>query len=159
MIIYSTAGETAFANKRDLAFHYFDARAEVVGLTKTTGIFIHEGPTNDDEDHDDFLFRRAFINLFDDEGNMYLLPRQLDYCYDVEQYRDVLSPECADFLVKWFQAQKNLDEAFTYYVDDSINGFIYDIYLRDNALTEKYEGMGYSRMVSISIESNNTSKI
>lgn len=141
-----TAGKTATC--KELAYKYLDARAEVVGLPKAKGILIMDGISNEDEDYDDFTFRKAFMMLQDEVGNVIILPRQLDYCYDVEQYHDVFLPEQADFLVEWFKAQKQMDESFTYYVDNQYD-FFEDIISGNNVLTEKYEGSGRCRVVSV----------
>lgn len=132
--------------KRQKALSLFDI-GEVWGIGRRYATKLEEAG-NEDEDHDDFTFRKAFMMLQDEVGNVIILPRQLDYCYDVEQYHDVFLPEQADFLVEWFKAQKQMDESFTYYVDNQYD-FFEDIISGNNVLTEKYEGSGRCRVVSV----------
>ena len=146
--IKKTAGKTAPSNKLDLAYKYLDAISEVESLPKAPGFFILEGCSDDDEDYDDFTFRKAFFLVKDNNGNNCLLPRQLDYLYDVKQFSDVMSVEQADYLVNWFTAQKQMDAAFTYYIDD-LDAFLRDISNREYDITKKYDGYNKYRMVSI----------
>lgn len=152
--IKKTAGKTAPSNKLDLAYKYLDARSEVESLPKAPGIFILEGCSDDDEDYDDFTFRKAFFLVKDNNGNNCLLPRQLDYLYDVKQLSDVMSVEQADYLVNWFTAQKQMDAAFTYYIDD-LDAFLRDISNREYDITKKYDGYNKYLMVSITTEKLN----
>ena len=56
-----TAGETAISDIYKFALSYYDARAKEIGLPKTDGIYIHEGPVgNDDNDHD-FVVEHSFF--------------------------------------------------------------------------------------------------
>jgi len=143
-----TAGKTAPSNKLFLAYEYLDARSEVESLPKASGIFIHDGCFDDDEDYDNFTFRKAFFIFKDNNGNNCLLPRQLDYLYDVKQFSDVMSVEQTDYLVNWFTAQKQMDAAFTYYIDD-LDAFLRDISNREYDITKKYDGYNKYRVVSI----------
>ena len=152
--IKKTAGKTAPSNKLDLAYKYLDARSEVESLPKAPGIFILEGCSDDDEDYDDFTFRKAFFLVKDNNGNNCLLPRQLDYLYDVKQLSDVMSVEQADYLVNWFTAHKQMDAAFTYYIDD-LDAFLRDISNREYDITKKYDGYNKYLMVSITTEKLN----
>ncbi len=148
MKIFMTAGETAMSNKREIAYTYFDERAEHVGLPKTTGIYVFT-EVNDYEDYDDFLLRHCFLVAYGEDKSMILLPRQLDYIYDVEQYRDVLGPEHADILVEWFRAQKQIDDAFTYYVENT-NELLFDVL--SCPTTEEYMDCNRFRLVHVATE-------
>ena len=143
-----TAGKTAPSNKLDLAYKYLDARSEVESLPKAIHILINKGCSDDNEDYGDFAFRNAFFIFKDNNGNNCLLPRQLDYLYDVKQFSDVMSVEQTDYLVNWFTAQKQMDAAFTYYIDD-LDAFLRDISNREYDITKKYDGYNKYRMVSI----------
>ena len=149
--IKKTAGKTAPSNKLDLAYKYLDARSEVESLPKAPGIFILEGCSDDDEDYDDFTFRKAFFIFKDNNGNNCLLPRQLDYHYDVKQFINVMSVEQTDYLVNWFTAQKQMDAAFTYYIDD-LDAFLRYIINREFDITKKYDGYNKYRLVSITTD-------
>ena len=135
-------------NKRKMVYAYFDERAENVGLPKTTSIYVFTG-VNDYEDDDDFLFRHCFLVAYGEDKSMILLPRQLDYIYDVEQYRDALSPEDVALLIEWFCAQKQMDETFTYYVEN-INELLFDIL--SCPTTEEYKDCYRVRLVSVATE-------
>lgn len=148
-----TAGKTAPSNKLVLAYEYLDARSEVENLPKASGILILEGCSDDDEDYDDFTFRKAFFIFKDNNGNNCLLPRQLDYLYDVKQFCDIMSAEHTDYLVNWFTAQKQMDAAFTYYIDD-LDAFLRDITNREYDISKKYDGCNRYRMVSITTNNN-----
>ena len=149
--IKKTAGKTAPSNKLDLAYKYLDARSEVESLPKASGIVILEGCSDDDEDYDDFTFRKAFFIFKDNNGNNCLLPRQLDYHYDVKQFINVMSVEQTDYLVNWFTAQKQMDAAFTYYIDD-LDAFLRYIINREFDITKKYDGYNKYRLVSITTD-------
>jgi hypothetical protein len=149
--IKKTAGKTAPSNKLDLAYKYLDARSEEESLPKAPGIFILEGCSDDDEDYDDFTFRKAFFLVKDNNGNNCLLPRQLDYHYDVKQFINVMSVEQTDYLVNWFTAQKQMDAAFTYYIDD-LDAFLRYIINREFDITKKYDGYNKYRLVSITTD-------
>jgi hypothetical protein len=78
------------SNKNKLVMNYFDKRAEVYGLRETKGVFLFQCSFDDDnEDEDDYTFRTAFFTHQDKNGNLYILPRQIDFEYDIEQYRDL----------------------------------------------------------------------
>jgi hypothetical protein len=47
-----------------------------------------------------------------------------------------------DFLIKWFRAQRKMNENFTYYCDD-IYDLLDNVYERENALTEEFKA-GYA---------------
>lgn len=146
--IKKTAGKTAPRKKLDLAYKYLDARSEVESLPKAIHIIINKGCSDDNEAYGDFAFRNAFFIFKDNNGNNCLLPRQLDYLYDVKQFSDVMSVEQTDYLVNWFTAQKQMDAAFTYYIDD-LDAFLRDISNREYDITKKYDGYNKYRMVSI----------
>jgi hypothetical protein len=64
-----------------------------------------------------------------------------------------MSVEQTDYLVNWFTAQKQMDAAFTYYIDD-LDEFLKDITNREYDITKKYDGYNKYRMVSITTEKN-----
>lgn len=142
MRIYLAAGKTALVNKRNVAFHYFDARAKKVGVPMTKGILVFDNFSSDDEDNDEYMFRTAFFTCHDEDGKTYILPRQIDFEYDIEQYRDLFKDEYVDFLIKWFEAQRKMNENFTYYCDDPYDMFE-NVCERENALTEEFKA-GYA---------------
>lgn len=131
------------SNKNKLVMNYFDKRAEVYGLRETKGVFLFQCSFDDyNEDEDDYTFRTAFFTHQDKNGNLYILPRQIDFEYDIEQYRDLFKDEYVDFLIKWFRAQRKMNENFTYYCDD-IYDLLDNVYERENALTEEFKA-GYA---------------
>ena len=130
------------SNKKKLVMNYFDRRAEACGLRETKGVFVFENYSGDDEDKDDSTFRTAFFTCHDEDGKTYILPRQIDFEYDIEQYCDLFKDEYVDFLVKWFRAQRKMNENFTYYCDD-IYDLLDNVYERENALTEEFKA-GYA---------------
>lgn len=146
MVFKTTAGETAISDINKFAFSYYDARAIEIGLPETESIFIHEGPEDDDVDEYEFVVGHSFFVGKDEDGNILLVPRQLDYCYDVEQYSEIFSQEDTDYLVKWFKAQKQMNESFTYYV----TGFedLMDE-VSSCPMDEEYKGYNRYRMVTL----------
>ena len=134
-----TAGETAISDIYKFALSYYDARAKEIGLPKTDGIYIHEGPVgNDDNDHD-FVVEHSFFVGNDEDGNIIMMPRQLDYCYDAEQYIDAFTPEATDYLVRWFQNQKQMNESFTYYVTN-LEDLMDEVLSLHYPMNEEYKG-------------------
>jgi hypothetical protein len=107
--IKKTAGKTAPRKKLDLAYKYLDARSEVESLPKAIHILINKGCSDDNEDYGDFAFRNAFFIFKDNNGNNCLLPRQLDYLYNVKQFSDVMSVEQTDYLAGIHQNQSSAD--------------------------------------------------
>ena len=148
MVFKTTAGETAINDIYKFALSYYDARAKVIGLPKTDGIFIHEGPVGNDDDDYDFVVEHSFFVGNDEDGNILMVPRQLDYCYDVEQYIDIYSSEATDYLVKWFRAQKEINESFTYYVTE-FGDLMEEVLSGHCSIYEKYKGTNQYRMVSV----------
>ena len=148
MIFKTTAGETAIKDIYKFAFNYYDVRAKEIGLPETESIFIHEGPSSDDVDKYEFVVDHSFFVGKNEDGNILLVPRQLDYCYDVEQYIDIYSPEATDYLVKWFRAQKEINESFTYYVTE-FGDLMEEVLSGSCSIYEKYKGSNQYRMVSV----------
>ena len=130
-------------NKNELVMNYFDKRAEVYGLPKTKGVLLFENYREDDEDEDDYTLRKAFFTCHTEDGETYILPRQIDFEYDIEQYRDLFEDEYVDFLIKWFRAQRKKNEYFTYYCDDDPYDMFVNVCERENALTEEFKA-GYA---------------
>ena len=130
------------SNKKKLVMNYFDKRAEACGLRETKGVFVFGNYSRDDEDVYDYTFRMAFFSVYDEDGKTYILPRQIDFEYDIEQYRDLFKDEYVDFLIKWFEAQRKMNENFTYYCDDPYDMFE-NVCERENALTEEFKA-GYA---------------
>ena len=148
MVFKMTAGETAISDIYKFALSYYDARAKEIGLPKTDGIYIHEGPVgNDDNDHD-FVVEHSFFVGNDEDGNIIMMPRQLDYCYDAEQYIDAFTPEATDYLVRWFQNQKQMNESFTYYVTN-LEDLMDEVLSISYPMDEEYKGKNRYRMVSV----------
>ena len=130
------------SSKKKLVMNYFDRRAEACGLRETKGVFVFGNYSGDDEDKDDYTFRTAFFTCHDEDGKTYILPRQIDFEYDIEQYRDLFKDEYVDFLIKWFRAQRKMNENFTYYCLEPEDMFE-NVCYRENALTEEFE-VGYA---------------
>ena len=122
--------------------NYFDKRAQACGLRETKGVFVFGNYSGDDEDIDDSTFRTAFFTCHDEDGKTYILPRQIDFEYDIEQYRDLFKDEYVDFLVNWFRAQRKMNENFTYYCLEPEDMFE-NVCYRENAQTEEFE-VGYA---------------
>jgi len=148
MVFKRTAGKTAISEICKFAFNYFEARANEIGLPKVEGIFIHEGPNGDGKDNDEFVVNHAFLVGEDEDGSIILVPRQLDYCYDAEQYIEAFSPEATDYLVSWFQNQKQMNESFTYYVTN-LEDLMDEVLSISYPMDEEYKGKNRYRMVSV----------